>query len=158
MRDVVILRDLKDDVGGPHTVWCGPCVLAGFTGASLAAAEAALDLVGCSDHAAVSNDHLSAAFALFGFAVRGLVGFEGGLRPPLWRFLKTLDHRRHAETRLIVGVELFDVSHWVATCGLAMPLICDSLGLGRWVRLDEEGPHAAAPVWAAWRVERGSWL
>ena len=88
-------------------LWCGPCTVVAFTGAPLTVAEEALDMVG-ADCAATSNDDLSAAFSLFGFEMLGLMGFARGREPPLWRFLKMLDARRHAEVRLVIAIQLFD--------------------------------------------------
>jgi hypothetical protein len=117
-------------------------------------AEEALRRVG-ADCAATTADDVAAAFSLFGFGMRGVYAFPPDREPPLWRFLRMVDARHHGESRLAITVSTPDGSHWVAACGAAMPLICDSATAGKWVRFDEEGPHADAPVGAAWVVEPG---
>jgi hypothetical protein len=132
MRDVVVLRDVVIDKGeGTHMLWCGPCLVAAFTGAPLNEAEEALRRVG-ADCAATTAVDVAAAFALFGFGMRGVYAFPPGREPPLRRFLRTVDARHHAEARLAITVSTPDGSHWVAACGAAMPLVCDSLNGRRW--------------------------
>jgi hypothetical protein len=155
MRDVVVLRDVvigKSE--GTHMLWCGPCLVSAFTGAPLIVAEEAFRRVG-ADCAASSPEDVAAAFSVFGFGMRGVYAFPPGREPPLRRFLGMLDARHHGESRLAITVSTPDGSHWVATCGVVSPLVCDSLNGGRWVRFDEEGPHAGAQVGAAWMVEPG---
>jgi hypothetical protein len=154
MRDAIILRDVVIDIEGWHVLWCGPCLVSAFAGAPLSAAEAAFRRVG-ADCAASSPEDVAAALALFGFGMRGVYAFPPDREPPLWRFLGMVDASRHGESRLAITIETPDGPHWVAACGAAMPLVCDSLNGGRWVRFDAEGPHADAPVGAAWMVAPG---
>jgi hypothetical protein len=152
MRDVVILRDVVIDQSG--TLWCGPCLVSAFAGAPLTVAEEALRKAGCGDFGATTPEDVAAAFWAFGFGMRGVYAFAPGREPPLWRFLRMLDARHHGEARLAISIGPLSDLHWVATCGVIMPLICDSMRRGRWVRFDEEGTDADAPVGAAWIVER----
>jgi hypothetical protein len=153
MRDVVILRDVQIDKSG--WLGCGPCVVCAYTGKPLSVVEDAFRRMARSDGAATTVDEVEAALWPFGFRLRTVFGFPFGQEPPLWRCLQMLDARHYAESRLAVAVDLADdVRHWVAVCGLKMPLICDALNHGRWVKMLDDGRYTNAPVGAVWAVER----
>jgi hypothetical protein len=95
----------------------------------------------------VSTDAADLALALSYFGMRLTLGYvsDYGLGAPSWWALRFCP-----DGPLIIAIEAEGEGHWIATEGW---WLADVQTRGRWIKWNDHGLHAAAPVETVWLVE-----
>jgi hypothetical protein len=148
------LNETQNDTG--RTAYCGPTVVSGITGFSVASVEAAIHAHRDTDEArqrmvkGTTAEDVAGALAIFGYAMRAAGSYthlERKARPTLWQWMQ---RPRGAFTYYLLGIRAGRTGHWIVVKGAKL---LDTYTGGTW-EFVATGPHRGARIDEVYEVRR----